>query len=97
MDEVERLVKRIEVHCRIPALQWVRLQSLCEVKQCDVTVAMIVALGAGLDALGVPATVDGLLDADGRLQVGAQEAELAKRWEANYIYAEEDPAEEEGT
>jgi len=73
MDEVERLVKAIEVRCRIPALQWLRLQWLCEVKQCDMTVAMIVALGAGLDALGVPATVEGVLDSSGHLKVAEEE------------------------
>ena len=95
MDEVARSVKPIELHCRIPALQWLRLQWLAEARGCDMDAAVTAAVCVGMAAMEVPATVDGLLDVDGRLHVAEQEVELLKRWEANYIYAEGDPAEEE--
>jgi len=97
MQELEGSVKPIEVTFKVPALQWLRLQWLSEEVRSAVMGALPLAIRASLDELGVPGTVEGLLDADGRLQVAEGEAELAKRWEANYIYADGDPADEEET
>jgi len=141
MQELEGSVKPIEVTFKVPALQWLRLQWLSEEVRSAVMGALPLAIRASLDELGVPGTVEGLLDADGHLVVAAQEpqderlpfddfqgpddypgdeddhdadrpeeldssghlqvaegdAELAKRWEANYIYADGDPADEEET
>ena len=97
MDEVARSVKPIELHCRIPTLQWLRLQWLAEARGCDMDAAVTAAVCVGMAAMEVPATIDGLVDSSGHLLVTEGEAELLKRWEANYIYAEEDPAEEEET
>jgi len=96
MDEVARSIKPIDVSFRVPALQWLRLQWLPEDSRSAVMEALAVRLRASLDVLGVPGTVEGLLDEGGHLKVAEGEAELAKRWEANYIYADGDPAGEEG-
>ena len=97
MDEVEGCVKPIEVTFKVPALQWLRLRWLAEGGKPELADVVTQALVAGLDALGVPGTVGGVLDAEGHLQVTEGEAELAMRWGANYIYADGDPAEEEET
>ena len=65
MDELARSIKPVLVHWRIPALQWIRLCSLAWVRQRDVDDVAIEALRAGLDALGVSADVEGLLDSAG--------------------------------
>ena len=96
MQELEGSVKPIEVTFKVPALQWLRLRWLAEGGKPELADVVTQALVAGLDALGVPGTVAGVLDEGGHLQVAEEEAELAERWEANYISADGDPAGEEG-
>ena len=55
-------VSTTQIRYEIPTLHWLRLRWLRRHKGTDMLPAVVAALGAGLDALGVPGEAKDLLD-----------------------------------
>lgn len=69
MDALDKTIKPVLVHWRIPALIYLRLMWLVHLEGAPVENVAARALNAGLCELEVPDSLDTLLDEQGELRV----------------------------